>query len=92
MVTTAGHVANAWAADVAQSPTPTSADLYILDLSANPGNSGGPVYRIADGSVVGVCIQIKLARLEAGVINAGLAVARPAKYVAELMAANGLSP
>jgi S1-C subfamily serine protease len=90
LVTTAGHVANAWASDTSDPPNPTVSDLFILDLSVNPGNSGGPVYRVEDGRVLGVCIQMQLAPTVAGTLNAGLAVARPAKYLVELMKRNGL--
>jgi hypothetical protein len=33
---------------------PSIADSYLADMQVNGGNSGGPVYRVAEGGVIGV--------------------------------------
>lgn len=53
MVSTAGHIASSWTLDKHQ-------DRYLADITANPGNSGGPAYRLKDGRVIGVCIAGKM--------------------------------
>ena len=72
--------------------TPHPVDVFVADVQGNPGNSGGPAYRIGDAAVVGVCLQVQgaptwNARGEVGAFaaNAGLTVIRPARYVLELM-------
>src|SRR5438132_584434 len=39
LVTTSGHIACSWTIHNHQ-------DHYLADVTANPGNSGGPVYRL----------------------------------------------
>lgn len=59
LITTQGIIASAWASD----PTAQRGivDRYLADMTANPGNSGGPVYRYGDGRVIGVCVAGLLA-------------------------------
>jgi S1-C subfamily serine protease len=65
---------------------------YLGDFTANPGNSGGPVYTTRDGSVIGVCVAGKLAPIIGGVgaQTTGLTVIVPAAQVEALLSANGL--
>jgi S1-C subfamily serine protease len=35
-------------------------DRYLVDISVNPGNSGGPCYRVSDQRVVGICEALQL--------------------------------
>src|SRR5262245_10964869 len=35
-------------------------DRYMVDISVNPGNSGGPCYRVSDQRVVGICEALQL--------------------------------
>ena len=51
MVTSTGCVGNSWYVE-----PETDTDRYIGDSTANPGNSGGPVYRLSDGAVIGVLV------------------------------------
>jgi S1-C subfamily serine protease len=39
-------------------------DRYLVDISVNPGNSGGPCYRVADQRVVGICEAFQLIEVE----------------------------
>jgi S1-C subfamily serine protease len=105
LVTTSGGVASAWSYDMAEVAIPGRpegfkmpdiADLLLADVQANPGNSGGPVYRVADAAVLGVCIEVQGSPVwgDGGPLpvasNAGLTVARPARYVVELMTTAGV--
>jgi len=64
LITNAGHLASAWAADIkdisvpgiAGMTRPDVADSYVADMEVNPGNSGGPTYALETGVVVGVCV------------------------------------
>jgi S1-C subfamily serine protease len=39
-------------------------DRYLVDISVNPGNSGGPCYRVDDQRVVGICEAFQLIEVE----------------------------
>jgi len=87
LVTTSGAIASAWEIDRKDLPVgPPEAsithlsDLYLADMHVNPGNSGGPVFSVTDGSVIGVCV--------ATITGAGLSFVVPAKYVIELLNKN----
>jgi len=92
MVTTAGSVASSWALDAPPAIGKKMFDRYLGDLTANPGNSGGPVYRLSDGRVIGVCTAGKLTRVIGGEGNqaADLTIVVPAKYVADLLEGQGV--
>jgi serine protease Do len=102
LVTTSGAIATAWGFEFKQEPIvrgpflyiPDAADLYLADVAVNPGNSGGPVYRIKDGSVIGVCVAF---RIGAGTLpqlpapfhyNSGLTVVVPIRYGKALIERN----
>jgi hypothetical protein len=38
----------------------TLLDPYMVDISVNPGNSGGPCYRVTDQRVLGICEALQL--------------------------------
>lgn len=103
LVTTAGYLASAWETQVSDvsdgSRLRDSLDVYLADISVNPGNSGGPVYRVADGTVIGVCTayrfapllyadkkggQVTLEERPVG-INAGLCVVSPIRHITHLL-------
>jgi S1-C subfamily serine protease len=70
-------------------------ERYLADCTANPGNSGGPVYAVSDAAVVGVCVAGKLAPIVGGQglhAAAGLTVIVPVQEVVALLERNGLAP
>jgi S1-C subfamily serine protease len=107
LVTNAGCIASAWmtdrdAAALLRMQDPRfaeSVDRYLADLEVNGGNSGGPVYRIDTGHVVGVCVATQNAYVMFGdeqngpvvadgrplVYSSGLTIVVPAKYVTALL-------
>lgn len=100
LVTTSGAIAAAWNWDTHDVRTPSGvtfpemSDVYLADVQANPGNSGGPAYRISDGAIIGVCIRVQGAPTwdETGAdsdfaANAGLTEIRPVRYLVSLIAA-----
>ena len=58
LVTTWGHIASNWT--LADEKNGDKVERYLGDITANPGNSGGPVYLAKSGKVVGVCVAGKL--------------------------------
>lgn len=109
LITSTGYVASAWAVEPKEIIDPVTgemllrdlSDSYLADLHVNGGNSGGPVYRLADGSVIGVCVSTRGAqvfdsdgkpiRTAGGPIfyNSGLATIVPAMYVVQMLDAAG---
>lgn len=104
LITTAGHVASAWAADVASDPSldegddyaPDIADRFILDVQTNTGNSGGPAFELEGGAVIGVLINNLLTNLVGEHtllgVNANRGELTPARFVIELMEQHGVAP
>jgi S1-C subfamily serine protease len=98
LVTTSGGIASSWAMDV-QNVTPPGApsdyqipdvkDSLLADVAVNPGNSGGPVYSIRTGDVIGICVAFKVGSGQIGndpfAYNSGLSVVVPIKYGRELI-------
>ncbi len=73
LVTNAGWMATTWSYNISQIHPPGApdwfrmpdiADSYLADVQANPGNSGGPVYLIENGLVIGVCLASKTVRVQ----------------------------
>lgn len=105
LITTAGNLASGWASQTCRiqngtEVTTVNANVYLADISVNPGNSGGPAYRLQDGCVIGVCSAYRTAPLmfmdskggQALIdarpvgINSGLCVVAPISNVANLLA------
>jgi S1-C subfamily serine protease len=63
---------------------PNIADGDLADVIVNPGNSGGPVYRVSDGEIIGVCVAFRVGRGSIAdnvfFYNSGLSVVIPIKY------------
>jgi S1-C subfamily serine protease len=72
--------------------------VYWADVEVNPGNSGGPSYRVEDGSVIGVCVASPLVPIykqsggpaqeiggERLMYSSGLTLIIPAKYAFDLV-------
>lgn len=91
LVTTVGYVASSWAFNRAGK---RMTDRYLADLTANPGNSGGPVYRAADGKAIGVLVAGRLTDVVDGdgLHSAGIAELIPAMTVAALMRKHNVEP
>jgi len=62
-------------------------NIFQLDATAYPGNSGSPLYDPATGKVLGVINAVFVKGLKETAITApsGITYAIPAKYVAELL-------
>jgi S1-C subfamily serine protease len=86
LVTNAGVLASTFSMEGEQ-------ELLLGDFTANPGNSGGPIYTVSDAQVVGVCTAGRLAPLfgGTGAYAAGLTLIVPAAEVAALLDRNGLT-
>ncbi|WP_182481554.1 S1 family peptidase [Nocardioides immobilis] len=92
LVTTAGTLASKFAPlDPAD---PDAGMRHLCDLTATGGNSGGPVYRVSDGALVGVLVAGKLSPLAGGVgaQSVGLTLVTPSQDVVELLVRNGIEP
>jgi S1-C subfamily serine protease len=81
LVTTSGALASAWksetlmTAQAAGLSDTTLTDTYWVDLRVNPGNSGGPIFRMRDHAVLGIVVEGK----------GSIGVVVPAKYVADFL-------
>ncbi len=105
LITTSGAVASAWAMDIQNVALPGAPsgftvpdikDSYLADVSVNPGNSGGPVYRVEDAAVIGVCVAFRPVPIVADkgpvvvngdllAYNSGLSIVVPIRYGDELL-------
>ena len=100
LITTAGTVASGWGMHLDMGPRKDSpehlvlADAYIANVVVNHGNSGGPVFEIASGAVVGMCEGFWNAPVHGGDVplsyNSGLGLIVPAPYVLNLLKKNGI--
>jgi S1-C subfamily serine protease len=106
LITSTGVVASGWVTDVQRIQVPgivmfslDLADVYWVDATVNPGNSGGPVYLIEDASVVGMCVATRLVPVVPNVhvegqplsYSAGMTVVVPVPYIAAIAEKNGTS-
>ena len=113
LVTTSGTLASSWpytegvqVPDTAtQFRTPEIMDFYFADVRVNGGNSGGPVYSVQTGKVIGVCVSTALAPVIFGDgqkeavfttdhrpldYNAGLTIMVPIRYALDLLKKHNL--
>jgi S1-C subfamily serine protease len=113
LISTSGNLASSWAFDNVPTQVPGAppgfsvrdvGDFYIADVRVNPGNSGGPVYLVELGEVIGVCVAFDLAPVVYGdgshepasagnrplSYNSGLSVIVPIRYVIDLLKKNSL--
>lgn len=92
LVTTAGILASKFAP--LDQANPGGGMRHLCDLTATGGNSGGPVYRVSDGALVGVLVAGQLSPLAAGdgAQSVGLTLVTPSQNVVELLVRNGIEP
>jgi S1-C subfamily serine protease len=66
LITTSGFIASSWNirfSEIQRAGAPAGfhtldvADIYLADIHVNGGNSGGPVYSVETGVLVGVCVS-----------------------------------
>jgi S1-C subfamily serine protease len=112
LVTNAGWMASVWSYNTANINIPgmpewlrrpDSADSYLADLAVNGGNSGGPVYLVENGLVMGVCVASKLEVIQDQQGNpvilgaqqlgyrSGLTIVVPTQYVVALLQKQNLT-
>ncbi|MER5549732.1 serine protease [Streptomyces sp. NPDC002589] len=104
LITTCGIIASAWATELipalgsqaAFPEMPRQTDVYVVDVTVNRGNSGGPVYLSESGRVIGVCRAFRSAQVFAGdqpaqingqalATNSGLSLVVPIRYGEEML-------
>jgi serine protease Do len=61
-------------------------DVFSIDATAYPGNSGSPVYRVASGHVIGVINQVFIKGKKEHAITdpSGITYAIPSRFIVEL--------
>ena len=69
-------------------------EVFQLDGTAYPGNSGSPLYRIDNGQVVGVINKVLIKESKESVLSkpSGISFAIPSDYVLELLQKNRVQP
>jgi len=69
-------------------------DVYQLDATAYPGNSGSPMYDVETGRAVGVVNMVFVKETKESLLSApsGITYAIPIKYAQALLRKNGLKP
>lgn len=69
-------------------------DVFQLDATAYPGNSGSPLYDVATGAVVGVINKVFVKQSKENVLSkpSGITYAIPVNHVRALMKKHGVSP
>lgn len=67
-----------------------SFDIYQLDATAYPGNSGGPLYETTRGEVIGIINMVFVKESKESVLSkpSGISFAIPVRYLRELMTQN----
>ena len=64
-----------------------SFDIYQLDATAYPGNSGGPLYEVGRGEVVGIINMVFVKETKEAILSkpSGISFAIPVQFLRELM-------
>ncbi len=88
LVTTRGIVASTFTPIAPSEDAWTAA--YLCDVTAISGNSGGPVYRASDGSVIGLCRAVKVTDVGGGAYSVPLTVVTPSEHIVALMKSAGI--
>lgn len=88
LVTTRGYIASSWVSET----RPADVVSYLGDITAISGNSGGPVYRVSDGRVIGVCVAVKSHNVDTSKYTLPLTVITPIEHVLTLLKDLGIDP
>jgi serine protease Do len=69
-------------------------DVFQLDATAYPGNSGSPLYDIKSGDVVGIINKVFVQETKENLLErpSGISYAIPIRYAVALLKENGISP
>jgi serine protease Do len=69
-------------------------DVFQLDATAYPGNSGSPLYDLRTGTVIGIINSVYVKETKESVLEkpSGISYAIPIKYAVELLRQRGLKP
>jgi serine protease Do len=90
LVSTQGIIASTFAPlDPNNAASPIA---YLCDVTAIGGNSGGPVYRVSDGAVIGLCRAVRVASVGSSTYTIPLTVVTPVQYIIALMEGAGIDP
>jgi S1-C subfamily serine protease len=88
LTTTTGTVATAWGTEnllIARAhQRPEKVDVYRLNLTANPGNSGGPTFASSNGAVVGMVVELFGP-------TRNIAILVPSHYIAEFLTGDNIT-
>ncbi len=73
---------------------PTPFDLFELDATAYPGNSGSALYRPDNGHVVGLVNMVMVKNTNETLLteSSGITYAIPSRYITDLMKSAGVKP
>jgi S1-C subfamily serine protease len=89
LTTTSGHVATSWAQHSLLTAKKygilEESEVIRLDLRANPGSSGGPIFSSSNQSVIGLADEVS------GLPGGWIAIAVPSVYITDLLTKNGVS-
>ena len=68
-------------------------EIYQLDATAYPGNSGSPLFSMKNGQVIGIINKVFIKETKESVIQkpSGITYAIPAKYIRQILRKNKLS-
>jgi S1-C subfamily serine protease len=87
LITTSGTLASAWntmpllRAESAGVKFPV--EVYWVDLRVSPGDSGGPVFKVSDQSVIGIAVEEATGH--------GVGIVIPAKFVTAFLKSQGVT-
>jgi S1-C subfamily serine protease len=90
LTTTSGAVATTWAVETLYNARhhglPDATEVYHLDLAVNGGNSGGPVFALNNGHLIGMVLENHSASGGRAIV-----VVVPSHYITELLDRNHIA-
>ncbi len=88
LTTSAGNVGTPWGKEALvtarKNGLTQEIEVYRLDLRANPGNSGGPVFAAANQSVIGIVVETQQN------VGGWIAISVPSRYIEEILREKGI--